>query len=229
MAQYDALIFDCDGVLVNSEQIAQEVGRTLLAAAGMHYARAEFSRRFSGIATREFHASLIEDARARFGVALAATLFDEIEAAIDAAYAERLEVIVGADVLAAAWPRRKAVASSSASSALQFKLRKTRLDAHFGAHVYSADAVAAGKPDPAVFLLSARGLDCAPERCVAIEDSVHGIVAAKRAGMTALGFVGGAHCIGDHADKLREHGADHVFATHGEIGAFLGLELARPR
>src|SRR5690606_10598583 len=147
----------------------------------------------------------------------------EIGVALAAAYAERLEVIAGADVLAAAWPRGKAVASSSESGPLEFKLRKTGLDAHFGAHVYSADAVAAGKPDPAVFLLSARGLGFAPERCAAIEDSVHGIVAAKRAGMTAFGFVGGEHCVADQADKLREHGADHVFATHAEIAEFLGL------
>src|SRR5690606_30164367 len=137
MAHYDALIFDCDGVLVNSEEIAQGVERTLLAAAGMHYEQAEFSRRFSGVHEREYRALLAEDARTRFGTSLPATLIDEIDAAIHAAYAERLAVIDGADALAAAWPRRKAVASSSGLEALRFKLRKTGLDAHFeDRHVY---------------------------------------------------------------------------------------------
>jgi HAD superfamily hydrolase (TIGR01509 family) len=222
--RYDALIFDCDGVLVNSEQIAQEIELKLLASAGMHYEHEEFVGRFSGIAEREYRALLVEDARTRFALTLADTLFDEINAAIGAAYEERLEIIAGADVLAAAWPRRKAVASSSALGTLRFKLRKTGLDAHFGEHVYSADSVAAGKPDPAVFLHSARGLGCAPKRCVVVEDSVNGILAAKRAGMSAIGFVGGAHCLDGHADRLGANGADCVFATHAEIAAYLGLE-----
>jgi HAD superfamily hydrolase (TIGR01509 family) len=225
---YDALIFDCDGVLVNSEHIAQEIERSLLAAVGMHYADEEFSRRFSGIAEREYRALLREDARTRFAVALAETVFEEINAAIGAAYEERLEIIAGADVLAAAWPRRKAVASSSSLGTLRFKLRKTGLDAHFGEHVYSADSVAVGKPDPAVFLHSARGLGCAPERCVVVEDSVNGVIAAKRAGMTAIGFVGGAHCLAGHADRLSANGADRVFAAHAEIAAYFGLERHAP-
>src|SRR5690606_1486404 len=77
MANFDALIFDCDGVLVNREQIAQEIERNLLAAAGMQYPQEEFSRRFSGVTAREFRIALAEDARTRFGVPVPPTLFDD--------------------------------------------------------------------------------------------------------------------------------------------------------
>jgi beta-phosphoglucomutase-like phosphatase (HAD superfamily) len=106
---------------------------------------------------------------------------------------------------------------------LLFKLRKTGLDALFGEHIYSADVVGVGKPDPAIFLFTAAQLGVAPARCMVVEDSVNGSVAAKRAGMTAIGFTGGGHCLDDHAQRLRNSGADLVFAAHADLAAHLAL------
>jgi HAD superfamily hydrolase (TIGR01509 family) len=214
---YDALIFDCDGVLLNSEEICQEVELALLAARGIRYSREELVHKYAGTTEREYRDGVRRDAASRFSVELPETFFDDLHAAISGAYRERLAAIPGAAAAVAAWPRTKAVASSSSTEALLFKLRMTGLAALFGEHIYSADAVRVGKPNPAIFLYTAERLGVAPARCLVVEDSVHGVVAAKRAGMTALGFVGGGHCLPDHAAQLRAHGAERVFDTHAEI------------
>ncbi len=225
--RHDALIFDCDGVLVNSEQIALTVEIELLAALGVDYPPPEYQRRYAGTSERGFREALRSDARARFGVELSERFFDELSATIRAAFETRLAPIDGAYALAAGWPKPKAVASSSAQSHLDFKLARTGFAALFGKHVYSAERVPAGKPDPAVFLLAAQGLGALPERCVVIEDSVNGVVAAKRAGMTAIGFAGGGHCLDGHAEELLAAGADVVFATHAEIARQLDIAAER--
>jgi beta-phosphoglucomutase-like phosphatase (HAD superfamily) len=115
LEHHDALIFDCDGVLINSEEIAQAVELAQLASVGIHYRRDEYA---------------------------------------------------------------EAVASSSSTNTA---------------------------------------------RCMVVEDSVNGIVAAKRAGMTAIGFTGGGHCLDDHAQRLRNSGADLVFAAHADLAAHLAL------
>ena len=221
--RHDALIFDCDGVLVNSEQIALAVEIELLAALGVDYPRAEYQHRYAGTSEQSFREALRLDALQRFGVALSEQFFAEMSAAIQAAFETRLTPIEGAHALAAAWAKPKAVASSSGQAHLERKLGKTGLAALFGEHVYSAELVHAGKPDPAVFLLAAERLGAPAKRCIVIEDSVNGIVAAKRAGMTAIGFAGGGHCLEGHAEELLAAGADVVLATHAEIAARLEL------
>lgn len=218
---YDALIFDCDGVLLNSEQICQEIELALLAARGVRYSREELLHQYAGTTEREYRDLVRHDASSRFSVELPETFFDDLNTAIAGAYRERLAAIPGAAAAITAWPRRKAVASSSSTEALLFKLRTTGLAALFGEHIYSADAVRVGKPDPAIFLYTAERLGVTPARCLVVEDSVHGVVAAKRAGMTALGFVGGGHCLPDHAERLRANGAERVFGTHAEMAAHL--------
>jgi HAD superfamily hydrolase (TIGR01509 family) len=220
-AAYDALIFDCDGVLLNSEEICQEVELTLLAANGVRYTRDELVHKYAGTTERKYREILRDDALSKFSVDLSATFFDELNAAIAAAYRERLATIPGAAEAAAVWQERKAVASSSSKDALLFKLQTTGLAPLFREHIYSADAVGVGKPDPAIFAYTAAQLGVAPERCIVVEDSVHGVVAAKRARMTAIGFVGGGHCVAGHAARLRANGADLVFGTHAELAAHL--------
>ena len=220
---YDCLIFDCDGVLVNSEQIAQDVEMATLASVGMHYQRDDYARRFAGTSEREFIATLRQDSKSVLGRELSAEFFAEMMVALGAAYDEQLDLIEGASELVSAWPKVKAVASSSSKSTLALKLNKVGLDLLFGEHIYSADDVGKGKPDPAVFLYTADSLGVDPARCLVIEDSANGIIAAKRAGMTAAGFIGGGHCLEGHRQVLLDSGADYVFTTHNEIAAHLEL------
>jgi HAD superfamily hydrolase (TIGR01509 family) len=220
-AAYDALIFDCDGVLLNSEELCQQVELTLLGARGVHYTREELVHQYAGTTEREYRELLRADALRRFAVDLAAEFFDEMNAAITAAYRARLAAIPGAAAAAAGWQKRKAVASSSSQATLLLNLQMAGLAALFGEHIYSADTVGVGKPDPAIFAYTAAQLGVAPERCIVVEDSVHGVVAAKRASMTAIGFTGGGHCVADHAARLTANGADLVFGTHAELAAHL--------
>jgi beta-phosphoglucomutase-like phosphatase (HAD superfamily) len=221
--RFDAVVFDCDGVLVNSEEIAQDVELSMLAREGLEYPRDDFVRRFSGTSEREFKEALRSDARTLCGLDLSDDFFDRMEAATRSAYAGRLARIAGAHRSVSAWTKLRAVASSSSIHTLRYKLRVAELDTMFGIHIYSGDAVEAAKPDPAIFLLAAEGLGVPPSRCVAIEDSVNGIVAAKRAGMTAYGFTGGGHCLSDHDQRLRESGADEVFSAHSKLASHLAL------
>ena len=220
---YDALIFDCDGVLVNSEEIAQEIELEMLAKVGMHYQRDEYVHKYAGTSEPEFIAALRSESKKRVGKELPSKFFDEMMVAIDLAYEDRLQQLEGASALASVWPKFCAVASSSSMELLMCKLRMVELDGFFSDHIYSAEQVGRGKPHPAVFLHAAKSLSVDPERCIVIEDSVNGVIAARRAGMMALGFIGGGHCLKDHRHMLMDAGADDVFESHAEIEKILKL------
>jgi beta-phosphoglucomutase-like phosphatase (HAD superfamily) len=95
--------------------------------------------------------------------------------------------------------------------ALEAKLRRTGLHPYFAPACFSASEVRRGKPAPDLFLHAATRMAAEPGRCLVVEDSRPGVMAAKAAGMTAFGFVGGSHCRPGHAAKLIEAGADLVF------------------
>jgi HAD superfamily hydrolase (TIGR01509 family) len=218
-----ALIFDCDGVLVDSEIVAQRIERAHLASIGLHYEQVEFVHRFTGTSEPEFFRRVEDDSLERLRRKLPDGTMDEMKRAVQEELERVLQPISGVRAMLARWGGPKAVASSSTAAALRFKLGRTGLDMAFGAHVYSAELVGRGKPDPAVFLHAAGGLGLDPGRCLVIEDSVNGIRAAKRAGMTAIGFVGGAHCVAGHADALRDTGAERVCGSFVELSDYLGL------
>ena len=217
---FDALIFDCDGVLVDSEVLAQEVELAALAGIGLDYPRDEFTRRFTGTSAEDMNAAVAEDFYHRFGRPIPADFFDELGSAIHCAYAQQLQPIEGAAAMATAWSKPKAVASSSSGPLVELKLRKVGLADEFYPHVFTADNARA-KPHPDLFLMAASALRTDTARCVVVEDSVNGVTAAKRAGMQVIGFIGGAHCEGAHADTLRQGGADWVFENFAQVADFL--------
>lgn len=217
-----AIIFDCDGVLVDSEAIALEAELAALAQHGMQYDPIAYRRRFLGTAEAAFFAMLDEDAAAR-AITLPATFRSDLRRRIRDAFEERLNEVPGAARAIACVTQAKAVASSSSTAGLERKLKKTALWDAFAPHVYSADLVARGKPAPDIFLHAAAALGVAPSACVVVEDSVNGVIAARAAGMVPLGFVGGGHCDDGAADALRDAGAAAIFADWAEAErAFLG-------
>jgi len=218
---FDALIFDCDGVLVNSEMIAQQVEMEWLARIGLEYELDEFIRRFSGTSEAHFYQSVASDVLERTGKPMTQEFIREMGAAVDDAINTRCEAIEGARDVAVAWSRKTAVASSSRREQLDKKLTRTNLASLFGERVYSADSVENGKPDPAIFLYAAGQLGIDPGQCIVIEDSVNGVIAAKRAGMYAIGFTGGGHCLPDQGQQLRNNGAEHVFEKMQDLRSLL--------
>lgn len=211
-----AIIFDCDGVLVDSEILAIEVEIEILSSLGLAYDMATFRRRFLGLHDIAFRDALDADRRALHGQPLPEDFLDMVHARRRTVVDERLTEVSGAGAAVAALALPRAVASSTGTAFLERKLRKTDLWGHFAPHAYSADLVAHGKPAPDIFLHAAAALSIAPESCLAIEDSANGVIAARAAGMRVWGFTGGGHCGPETADALRDAGAEIVVPSWAE-------------
>ena len=211
-----AVIFDCDGVLVDSEVIAHEVELAVLAEIGLHYDPHDFAVRFMGQSNEAFFAGLDADGRERLG----RSIIDEIREPIRERYyrevEERLAEVPGALGAIRALRLPKAVASSSEDRALGIKLRKVGHWDHFAPHVFSAQHVKHAKPAPDLFLLAAKALDIPPAECLVIEDTVNGVTAARTAGMQVWGFRGGGHMTDRLAERLTQAGAQRIVSDWAE-------------
>lgn len=214
--KFDAIIFDCDGVLVDSEVLAIRGERAALEALGLVYSPEDYVRRFVGLHDAAFFDQLRSDHAARLGSPAPAD-FEERVLAGRRREMHALTIIAGADkALIAARTRfgRMAVASSARAVFLESKLKRMGLYDLAAPHIYSADLVAAGKPAPDIFLYAAEKIGAAPERCLVLEDSVNGVKAGLAAGMTVWGFTGGGHCFRGYDARLTEAGAHRVLAGY---------------
>lgn len=208
---FDAVIFDCDGVLVDSEVLHLEAEIETLEAFGLAFDLGEYKHLFLGMHHGAYFPALGAEAMKRTGKPLP----PEFRAALYDAYRSRharLEVVEGAAEAAASLDVPRAVASSAGVEGLARNLRKTSLYELFAPHVYSADLVAHGKPHPDIFLYAAEKLRIAPERCLVLEDSVNGVLAGRAAGMSVWGFTGGGHMDEEAGARLEKAGADRVVA-----------------
>ncbi len=219
---FEAVIFDCDGVLVDSEALAISGERTALAALGLPYSAEDYVRRFVGLHDRLFFDHLRTDYHDAHGSPAPANFEEQV---LDGRRREmhRLAIIAGADAALRAARRRfgrVAVASSSRAHFLEGKLKRMGLFDLAAPHVYSADLVEHGKPAPDIFLYAAAQIGADPARCLVLEDSVNGVRAGLAAGMHVWGFTGGGHCYAGYGDRLREAGASRVI---GDYAAFLDV------
>ena len=192
-AMTKAIIFDCDGVLVDSEVLALEVELAALAEIGLAYEPAQFAARFMGMSNQAFFAALEAESLAHLGTLLPEGFQTRCHARYHALLDTRLTEVPGALAAIAKMAHPKAVASSSEAPALEKKLRKTGLWDHFAPHIYSADHVTHAKPAPDLFLHAAARLGLPAADCLVLEDSANGVLAARAAGMRVWGFVGGGH------------------------------------
>lgn len=205
---FAAIIFDCDGVLVDSEVLSVRGERRVLKEYGLDYTMDEFVRRFVGLHDRTFFDALHADYFKAHGHSAPANFNDQVlEGRRHEMHA--LTSIDGAQSALRAHPQ-VAVASSSHSHFLESKLKRTGLWADAAPHVYSADLVASGKPAPDIFLYTAEKMRVAPADCLVLEDSVNGVLAGVAAGMTVWGFTGGGHCTDGHDQRLRDAGARKI-------------------
>ena len=219
-----AVIFDCDGVLVDSEVIAHEIETAVLDSIGLHYDRHEFTERFMGMSDPAFFAALEADGQAQLGRSIVDEIRGRMSEAMRKAVEERLAEVPGAARAVATVRQTKAVASSSSKLRLDFKLKRTGLWNHFAPHVYSADHVIHAKPAPDLFLHTADALAVQPSQCLVIEDSVNGVLAGRAAGMTVWGFGGGGHMTARLTARLTDAGAERIVADWAEAERlFAGL------
>lgn len=218
---FDAVIFDCDGVLVDSEAGGLDASADYLRGHGLSFTEADLVRRFNGLRDDVFAAELTAAYVVANGAPPPNGFFDGLAAARRSG-AQELRAIDGAAKALAAVRMRKAVASSSRESYLISKLIRTGLHDLVAPHIYSAERVEHGKPAPDIFLYAAERLAIAPARCLVVEDSVHGVAAGLAAGMTVWGFAGGSHCFDGHVESLARAGAERVYSDFAAFTAAIG-------
>jgi len=217
------VIFDCDGVLVDSEIISARCVHRALTAAGYETDEAAILRRFLGISNASMCKLLEEDGFTVPDDFLAGLRLDLLHV-----FETELQPIPGiADVLAELDGPR-CVASSSNPERIQRALEITGLIGWLAPNLFSATMVSRGKPKPDLFLFAAERMAEAPEDCIVIEDSEAGVTAGRAAGMRVLGFTGGGHVRhDDHAPKLLAAGADRVFEQMTELPDQIAQTLAQ--
>jgi HAD superfamily hydrolase (TIGR01509 family) len=181
------VIFDCDGVLVDSEPIAVRIDVEMLAEVGVTMSEEEVIERFVGRSPEV----ILAETEARLGRPLPEGWFDRGEARIRQAYATELRPVDGIAEALDAIDVPVCVASSSGHDNLRYKLELTGLYERFAGHIFSASEVANGKPAPDLFLHAASRMGAAPADCVVVEDSRYGVQAARAAGMDVFGYAGG--------------------------------------
>lgn len=182
------LIFDCDGVLIDSEPLAAAELASVMRGLGAPVDQARVYDDYLGRSVR----TIVEAAAREHAIDLAPAMPGYAES-LGLRFQRELHAIPGMAKALAGLTGPRAVASSSSPERLALTLGITGLAQFFGPHVYSATMVENGKPAPDLFLLAAERLGLAPADCVVIEDSPAGIMAAKAAGMRVIGFLGGSH------------------------------------
>jgi HAD superfamily hydrolase (TIGR01509 family) len=213
----DLVIFDCDGVLVDSEAIfARILGECLTEA---DFPTTEKEALLLGFGkNRETLAAAVE---ARYGRALPDGFIEAMRERSSVVLARELQPMPGIVELLAALRQARCVASNGHLMRVRERLTLTGLLHFFDPHVYSATQVAVGKPAPDLFLMAAGELGAAAARCTVVEDSVVGVAAAVAAGMPVVGFCGGSHCPADHRDRLIDAGCSQVFGDMAALGTYL--------
>jgi len=187
---YDLVIFDCDGVLIDSERIAARVGAEVLTDLGWLVTTEEVIERFVGCSADHWR-RIVES---KLGRTLPDGWEEPYDAWYESAFEAELEPITGVGAVVRTLQELGTpycVASNSSRRTIARNLARTGLAEYFEGRVFSAQDVPSGKPAPDVFLHAARQMGIAPSRCVVIEDSPVGLAAARAAGMDCLAFAGG--------------------------------------
>ncbi len=217
------VIFDCDGVLIDSEALAQRIEVAVLAEHGFPVPLEEIAARYLGISG----AAMFADLAARFGRAVPQATIDALRERVAAACEIELVAMPGIHDLLDGLAVPACVASSSRPERLAHTLGLTGLHHRFAPHIFSASQVANGKPAPDLFRFAAARMGAEPAGCIVVEDSLPGVQAGVAAGMAVYGFTGGGHCPPGHGASLAAAGADAVFGDMAELAAALGAPAAR--
>jgi HAD superfamily hydrolase (TIGR01509 family) len=209
----DLIIFDCDGVLVDSEIISCRAHAQTLTRYGYPITEEQVLERFLG---RSMLHSMLE-VEAEMGRRLPDDFRSQVYSEIFRLFAISLQATPHMAETLARIAEPVCVASSGPPEKISTSLNHVGLYGRFAPHIFSAMQVRHGKPAPDLFLFAAEQMRVAPARCLVIEDSLAGIEGAHAAGMTVLGFDGGSHCGPGYGDRLFAAGAAGVFDDMREL------------
>ncbi len=207
----DLIIFDCDGVLVDSELLSNRVLTQMLGEIGLPMSLEDIIATFMGHSM----AACVDIIEQRTGRPLPSTFVADFRDRTFDVFRRELRPVAGIEAVLDAIDRPFCVASSGPPEKIQLTLSTTGLMPRFTGRIFSAVEVARGKPHPDLFLHAAQMMGVTPARCVVVEDSVRGVQAAVAAGMRVLGFAD----LTD-ADELAAAGAD-VFRSMDQLPALL--------
>ena len=218
---FDHLICDCDGVLVDSEVIAD---RVLLRALSETFPTHDFGS-VAHLAFGQRTSTFLADIERQFRIKLPEGFLARVEREIDAELTRSLAPIAGVRDALSQVLLPAAVVSNSRLTRIAASLSRVGLTEVFGPRVFSAEQVARPKPHPDVYLHAARELGVAPERCLVVEDSVTGLSAARAAGMQTIAFVGASHVPKGYAQVLRNLGVTRIVERMEQLPALIAAGL----
>lgn len=215
MARFDWVIFDCDGVLVDSEILANREAARVKTELGFPYTTEEHIDKFVGLGK---NSPVVQEELAR----LPEEYWELMRIARTEAFENELQEVPGVRDLLVRLEGAFSMASSGAMEKIHTSMRVTGLGEFFSQEkIFNSEMVERGKPAPDLFLFAAERSGQDPKNCVVIEDSPSGIQGAKAAGMTAVGFVGGQHMTPRLVERLQKEGADQLFSNMIELADWL--------
>jgi len=213
----DLIIFDCDGVLVDSEPISFDALYEMILTQNIEISKVDLKRLSIGRSVK----ATVETIKDLFGKRIDNVTVDAMNADLYWRLSQELMAIPGVRSALSRISIPKCVASSSGLSRIHVSLRKAGMLDDFRPNIFSADMVHVGKPAPDLFLLAARTLGANPGRCIVIEDSPAGIEAAHRAGMPAFAFCGGSHVDEELVAAVRARKPEIIFGDMSDLPALL--------
>ncbi len=220
MNNFQAILWDCDGCLIDSEWIACGHAASVLTEAGYKISTDDYVRRFAGQISDHIYQTIQNE----IGYDIRSKIDEEAKKQErDRTFREKLLAIQGVPELINQLSLPMAIASGSSFERLALTLKITDLYDQFVPHIYSSSLVENGKPAPDIYLYAAKQLNVWPELCLVIEDSENGVRSGKSAGMTVFGFTGGTHIVDKkmHRQTLSDLGADWVFDDMQELASRL--------
>lgn len=222
MNNFDLVIFDCDGVLVDSEIITSRVFAAMLEELGVSYTLEQMFDEFVGHSMQYCYDKL----RVVLRRELPEDFSTDVRTRVTAALTAEVQAVAGIHDVLNRLTLPFCVASSGDHQKMRTTLGATGLLSKFEGRMYSVTQVSAGKPAPDVFLFAAEQQGVAPSRVAVVEDTPVGVTAAKAAGMTAFGYAGVDRT---PAKRLRDAGADVVFSSMGALPGLLMGERSSTR
>lgn len=217
---FKALLWDCDGCLIDSEYIACSLSASLLTEAGYPITTEDFIVRFCGQGNSHIFKTIEDETGVDYRAFMDAV---DKKAKQREAFKKDLKAIQGIHEVLDVIDLPMAIASGSEMDRLTYTLQLTDLYDRFAEHIYSSSLVAKGKPAPDIFLYAAEKLNTAPQDCLVVEDSLNGVRSGKAARMTVFGFTGGGHVPDkkQHEKLLYDLGADIVFHDMHELPSLI--------
>lgn len=211
---FDLIVFDMDGVLVDSEPICNRIWHKHFSSIGVPWTLEEQTRDTLGLSTATMRKMILD----RYGIAIPDEMILRQRAELDQAYHTELKAIRDVEAAIKAVAKPRCVASSSSPSRIELSLRLTGLKPYFDPHLFSAAMVERGKPHPDLFLHAARTMGHDPRRAAVIEDSVPGVTAGVAAGMKVF-----AYAAADYSDaKALAKAGGEVFTDMRDLPKLLG-------